>query len=187
MADPTPPIQTPPKQGGGSGFTKKMAGIPMWGWAAIAAAGTIVLVMWYKNKKSSATAPTLDTSTLNQAGGIDTQQYETLLAQIRALQGESDTVKPKPGENDESADKAGDTTFHTDGKQSLNAIATSHHTSAAQIIETTRKHHGITSAFNAYVRKHRFDDLRSEEHTSELQSPDHLVCRLLLEKKKSEP
>src|SRR5207244_6132585 len=28
------------------------------------------------------------------------------------------------------------------------------------------------------------DGQRSEEHTSELQSPDHLVCRLLLEKKK---
>src|SRR6266487_5100629 len=28
--------------------------------------------------------------------------------------------------------------------------------------------------------------LRSEEHTSELQSPVHLVCRLLLEKKKKE-
>src|SRR5207244_13271812 len=28
--------------------------------------------------------------------------------------------------------------------------------------------------------------LRSEEHTSELQSPDHLVCRLLLEKKKTD-
>src|SRR5258708_31651459 len=28
-------------------------------------------------------------------------------------------------------------------------------------------------------------NLRSEEHTSELQSPDHLVCRLLLEKKKA--
>src|SRR5215216_7659720 len=27
-------------------------------------------------------------------------------------------------------------------------------------------------------------EARSEEHTSELQSPDHLVCRLLLEKKK---
>src|SRR5207244_10007079 len=27
-----------------------------------------------------------------------------------------------------------------------------------------------------------FEGLRSEEHTSELQSPDHLVCRLLLEK-----
>src|SRR5947208_7282561 len=30
----------------------------------------------------------------------------------------------------------------------------------------------------AYIKQ------RSEEHTSELQSPDHLVCRLLLEKKK---
>src|SRR5258708_28762328 len=28
------------------------------------------------------------------------------------------------------------------------------------------------------------NETRSEEHTSELQSPDHLVCRLLLEKKK---
>src|SRR5690348_17671664 len=28
---------------------------------------------------------------------------------------------------------------------------------------------------------------RSEEHTSELQSPVHLVCRLLLEKKKTTP
>src|SRR5438876_9207563 len=28
--------------------------------------------------------------------------------------------------------------------------------------------------------------VRSEEHTSELQSPVHLVCRLLLEKKKNE-
>src|SRR5258708_14388248 len=31
-----------------------------------------------------------------------------------------------------------------------------------------------------YAKKYH----RSEEHTSELQSPDHLVCRLLLEKKK---
>src|SRR5947208_3928422 len=30
------------------------------------------------------------------------------------------------------------------------------------------------------IRRHS----RSEEHTSELQSPDHFVCRLLLEKKK---
>src|SRR5258708_23031313 len=40
-------------------------------------------------------------------------------------------------------------------------------------------------------RQPRFDVLarrivRSEEHTSELQSPDHLVCRLLLEKKKND-
>ena len=29
-----------------------------------------------------------------------------------------------------------------------------------------------------------YKNIRSEEHTSELQSPGHLVCRLLLEKKK---
>src|SRR5947208_10533847 len=33
-------------------------------------------------------------------------------------------------------------------------------------------------------RGDRGSRVRSEEHTSELQSPDHLVCRLLLEKKK---
>src|SRR5690348_17448665 len=32
--------------------------------------------------------------------------------------------------------------------------------------------------------RHRQSAQRSEEHTSELQSPVHLVCRLLLEKKK---
>src|SRR5256885_4543914 len=31
------------------------------------------------------------------------------------------------------------------------------------------------------------DEQRSEEHTSELQSPCNIVCRLLLEKKKNEP
>src|SRR5256885_13173533 len=36
-----------------------------------------------------------------------------------------------------------------------------------------------TSAFSSFVKKGR-----SEEHTSELQSPCNLVCRLLLEKKK---
>src|SRR5438309_4101861 len=35
------------------------------------------------------------------------------------------------------------------------------------------------------VRRHRGVALRSEEHTSELQSQFHLVCRLLLEKKKT--
>src|SRR5258708_15448495 len=34
------------------------------------------------------------------------------------------------------------------------------------------------------ARGSRLPRTRSEEHTSELQSPDHLVCRLLLEKKK---
>src|SRR6476660_9675794 len=40
------------------------------------------------------------------------------------------------------------------------------------------------SAIQSRVWSRREPD-RSEEHTSELQSPDHLVCRLLLEKKKN--
>src|SRR5258708_22306035 len=36
-----------------------------------------------------------------------------------------------------------------------------------------------------FVQSQAHHLFRSEEHTSELQSPDHLVCRLLLEKKKN--
>src|SRR5437763_13136298 len=36
-----------------------------------------------------------------------------------------------------------------------------------------------------HVLERRCDEPRSEEHTSELQSPMYLVCRLLLEKKKT--
>src|SRR5262245_63725190 len=38
--------------------------------------------------------------------------------------------------------------------------------------------------FSSYVAMSRLPANRSEEHTSELQSLRHLVCRLLLEKKK---
>src|SRR5437870_10174218 len=46
----------------------------------------------------------------------------------------------------------------------------------------TRQSRSPTSL--ASGREHRPDGKRSEEHTSELQSRGHLVCRLLLEKKK---
>src|SRR5256885_8853606 len=42
---------------------------------------------------------------------------------------------------------------------------------------------GDSRAYDARTGK----KLRSEEHTSELQSPCNLVCRLLLEKKKNRP
>src|SRR5258708_15959929 len=44
--------------------------------------------------------------------------------------------------------------------------------------------HGGKSAVTRAARSFKTGP-RSEEHTSELQSPDHLVCRLLLEKKKN--
>src|SRR2546426_7931513 len=46
---------------------------------------------------------------------------------------------------------------------------------------------GTTLSKGHSIRKVEFHETRSEEHTSELQSPCNLVCRLLLEKKKQRP
>src|SRR2546426_2223153 len=48
--------------------------------------------------------------------------------------------------------------------------------------EAAERIHALARA--ALNRLRRFGEPRSEEHTSELQSPCNLVCRLLLEKKK---
>ena len=52
------------------------------------------------------------------------------------------------------------------------------------IIHTTGPGHRTLNKF-VTIKDQECKDHRSEEHTSELQSPDHLVCRLLLEKKKT--
>src|SRR5258708_24954252 len=44
--------------------------------------------------------------------------------------------------------------------------------------------HRIFETLHLSLQDSGYEPIRSEEHTSELQSPDHLVCRLLLEKKK---
>src|SRR2546430_13514702 len=44
--------------------------------------------------------------------------------------------------------------------------------------------HGFFNGVTGSVSEVTFNDTRSEEHTSELQSQSKLVCRLLLEKKK---
>src|SRR5258708_26517228 len=43
----------------------------------------------------------------------------------------------------------------------------------------------MPTLFDPAAQARGADIPRSEDHTSELQSPDHLVCRLLLEKKKA--
>src|SRR5436305_8734392 len=48
----------------------------------------------------------------------------------------------------------------------------------------TRQAPALSYAVSKRLKSQRFQALRSEEHTSELQSRPHLVCRLLLEKKK---
>src|SRR5690348_17893758 len=59
---------------------------------------------------------------------------------------------------------------------------------AQQMYREGKRTSGINAAVagpSAFVRSYILK--RSEEHTSELQSPVHLVCRLLLEKKKTMP
>src|SRR2546426_7157886 len=53
------------------------------------------------------------------------------------------------------------------------------HPGAAARLEEDRSHRASGGSLTAHS-----PGLRSEEHTSELQSPCNLVCRLLLEKKK---
>src|SRR5258708_31411296 len=55
---------------------------------------------------------------------------------------------------------------------------------AADILLLSRLDTGPGPILTARCKKSASAGPRSEEHTSELQSPDHLVCRLLLEKKK---
>src|SRR5215510_16570886 len=54
---------------------------------------------------------------------------------------------------------------------------------AAELVAHDRVLHGRAGRERLHAHLHR----RSEEHTSELQSRGHLVCRLLLEKKKERP
>src|SRR5438876_5765299 len=74
------------------------------------------------------------------------------------------------------------------------SVARSEEHAAAAVVDDERPHPvQLGKAFRAPVAVRREQDFgvagraeteRSEEHTSELQSPVHLVCRLLLEKKK---
>src|SRR5438874_6507838 len=56
---------------------------------------------------------------------------------------------------------------------------------AAEISEGAGSRQERTAQRNATVARHRQRRLRSEEHTSELQSRRELVCRVLLEQIKS--
>src|SRR3712207_8442318 len=62
------------------------------------------------------------------------------------------------------------------------------HNGAFTTVEAAVRHHlNVLTSARAYTPagQQLAADLRSEEHTSELQSRQYLVCRLLLEKKKT--
>src|SRR5256885_12306816 len=55
---------------------------------------------------------------------------------------------------------------------------------SVRVSRTVELHRTVAPVFRALKNSKRPRHIRSEEHTSELQSPCNLVCRLLLEKKK---
>src|SRR5205814_8622765 len=59
-----------------------------------------------------------------------------------------------------------------------------HERACRQIRAVVQLPHSLANSFTRMRELNYRPNLRSEEHTSELQSLRHLVCRLLLEKKK---
>src|SRR5438876_1687729 len=70
--------------------------------------------------------------------------------------------------------------------RSPRSARSSDHCSCPTILRTARSAPSVARGRDTRRRATEGADraVRSEEHTSELQSPVHLVCRLLLEKKK---
>src|SRR5207244_3411437 len=95
------------------------------------------------------------------------------------------------GPLDRSLDGSGNNVLHSDwgqaGTQYLRIAPANYADGVAQMVAGPSPRHVSNAIFND-VGQNIFSEngisQRSEEHTSELQSPDHLVCRLLLEKKK---
>src|SRR5256885_16709581 len=82
------------------------------------------------------------------------------------------------------------TLFRSVQHRSCGALLVSDTIGLAHLAKDLRftQHHGIQTCSHAEKMPHSFAVIvviRSEEHTSELQSPCNLVCRLLLEKKKN--
>src|SRR5256885_11046201 len=65
-------------------------------------------------------------------------------------------------------------------------LAIVHQTGEKDLAATADRYRaaGVTAECHAFIKDMAAAYQRSEEHTSELQSPCNLVCRLLLEKKK---
>jgi hypothetical protein len=98
-----PPV--PPPSGGGA-LSKKVLGLPTWGWIAVAAAAGVVGYVWLQSRKKNAASDssgqTLDNSNgssdPNGIGAYASDTDQALLAQIRDLQGAQSTAVGDDGD-----------------------------------------------------------------------------------------
>lgn len=85
---------------GGTGLSRKIAGLPAWGWIAVAAAAGIVGYVWLQSRKNDNTTQPTDNGTGGEPG-VSTQYAsdvdQELLAQIRDLQGQNSTGNQAAG------------------------------------------------------------------------------------------
>src|SRR5260370_24428383 len=86
-----------------------------------------------------------------------------------------------PREHPRSARKNTTSPFKTQPRRRLRTSIESRSRPLTELLSTSKTLPGCATVF----RHRRISSARSEEHTSELQSHLNLVCRLLLEKKKS--
>lgn len=88
------PTGAPPRVGGGGSFlSQKVAGLPTWGWLAIAGAAGVVAFLWIqRSRKATDTTGTTDSnSTDSGSSDYSSDVNQELLAQIRDLQGAPST------------------------------------------------------------------------------------------------
>src|SRR5690625_5588680 len=86
---------------------------------------------------------------------------------------------------EEVADETVELTVEVTEPAPLEVEATTRCVAGSAVLATTLTNPGDEPVTASVATPHgKRTDLRSEEHTSELQSRGHLVCRLLLEKKK---
>lgn len=95
IARPDPARETRPGGAGGNAMTAKMMGLPTWAWLALAAAGAIAVVVWRQSRNKAADTSTTDTPDNVDAQGLGQEQYESILALLRDIQGNMST---EPGD-----------------------------------------------------------------------------------------
>ena len=101
MADipPTPPpTREPPPRVGGTGMNTRLGPLPYWAWGLIVVAGVVVGWTWLRSRNAQPAATPDITPTGGNDQGLSTEQYESLLALLRDIQGTPSTPIYTPGD-----------------------------------------------------------------------------------------
>ena len=130
------------KPGQGKGFSKKLAGVPVWVWAVGGAAALGAFYLWRKNKAaatSSAATTGYTPSAVDFSGQIATIQSEIQSFQ-QGESGEGKSTGDKDGGDKDHKPPAVTWTPHiSDGKHTLAQIAQQYGTSPAEMFSWMRE------------------------------------------------